>query len=78
MSLENFFTMPKKRETRKKNIKSTASEALANPGDDTESELANEEEPESYSEPGEESTSLTSSVVQQMTRNIEKMLDKTR
>ena len=49
MSLDNFFTMPKKRDARKKN-KSAASEALANPDD--EPELANDEEPESCSEPG--------------------------
>ena len=79
MSLDNFFTMPKKREARKKNNKSAANEALANPDDESELELATEEEPESCTEPGKEFSSLTndSAVVQQVTRYIKEMLDTT-
>ena len=71
--------MPKKRDARKKNNKSAASEALANPDDEPEPELANDEEPESCTEPGKEFSSPTndSTVVQQVTRNIKEMLDTT-
>ncbi|XP_049931009.1 cadherin-7-like [Epinephelus moara] len=75
MSLENFFIMPKKRDNQKKNNKSAASKALANPDDDTEPELANEEEPESCTESACPTSDDT--VVQQVTRNIKKMLDTT-
>lgn len=77
MSLENFFTMPKMRDTRKKSNKPAASGALANPDDEIEPELTNEEEPESCTEPGKDSTNPTNEgmVVQQVTRNIEEMLD---
>ncbi len=36
MSLENFLTMNKKRDTRKKSYKPVASEVLANPDNETE------------------------------------------
>lgn len=74
MSLETFFNMPKKIETRKKSSKSAANEALANPDDEAEPELANEEESESFTEHRKESASPNSNgtVVQ---LNIEKMLD---
>ena len=77
MSLDNFFTMPKKRETRKKN-KSAASEPLANPDDDTEPELANDEELD-CAEPRKELSSPANEdvVVRQVTRNIKEMLDST-
>jgi len=79
MSLDNFFTMPKKREARKKNNKSAANEALASQDDESELELATEDEPESCTEPGKALSSLTndSAVVQQVTRNIKEMLDTT-
>lgn len=81
MSLDNFFTMPKKRDTRKKNNKPVASELLANTDDDTEPELATAEEPESckVAEPGSEFSSPTDedTVVRQVTRNIKEMLDTT-
>lgn len=77
MSLETFFNTPKKRETRKKSSKPAANEALANQDDEAEPELASEEVSESCTEHGKESASPNSdgTVVQQVTLNIEKMLD---
>lgn len=52
MSLENLFTMPKKRDIRKKSNKPAANEAQANPDDEIERKLTNEEQPEFCTEPG--------------------------
>lgn len=77
MSLENLFTMPKKRDIRKTSNKPAANEAQANPDDEIECKLTNEEQPEFCPEPGKKSTNPTSKgmIVQQVTRNIEEMPD---
>lgn len=81
MSLEDFFTTAKKKGARKKINKSAASEELAKLDDDTElePELASKEEPETGTEREKQLSDPTDNdtVVQQVTRNVKKMLDAT-